>query len=405
MRRNLKNLLLKIYRDIRYYYNRYIVSHRWRNSKTNFPLSKIFSCENSFFGYYNLSPENSKGEVIAGSVKNEDDSNDYLLLCSTMDTSFAKTEAWNWQQGAMLQWSKKSDQIVFYNVFIDGEYKAVKFNIDKSEIVKIFPKPIYSISADESFYLSLNFERLTIMRPDYGYFCRKQSNIPMLDLAEDGIWHICTDTLKSSLIISLQQLYDLKPSDTMKGANHKVNHIDISPDGRRFMFLHRWIGPAGRYTRLITADSDGKNLFILNGDKMTSHSCWQDNSHIISFCHTEIFGNAYVRFKDQTDNVELISSKLPVVDGHPSVSPDGEWMCTDSYPKFDRFSKLYLYHFKTDKIIPAGSFFQPRCYLNTKRIDLRPKWNWSGSKVYFESGHSGRRELYAIDVSDKDIKL
>ena len=33
----------------------------------------------------------------------------------------------------------------------------------------------------------------------------------------------------------------------MVNSKHKVNHIDIAPDGKRFMFIHRWIGPKGDF--------------------------------------------------------------------------------------------------------------------------------------------------------------
>ena len=271
-----------------------------------------------------------------------------------------------------------------------------KATADAQKEIDTLPMPVYALSKQEDFALSLNFDRLAVMRPDYGYFCHKNLEMPMNDA--DGIWHVDVATKEVKLIITLQQLIDLKPVETMEGARHKVNHIDISPDGKRFMFLHRWVGPKGRYMRLITANADGSDMYILNGDKMTSHSYWVDNNRIVSFCHTPETGDAYVMFEDKTDNRKLLSKKLPVTDGHPSTINQGEWMVTDSYPGHDAMSRLYLYNIKTDKLICLGRFYQPLKYKGPGRIDLHPKWNMQGTHVYFESGHDGKRRLYSINV-------
>ena len=40
----------------------------------------------------------------------------------------------------------------------------------------------------------------------------------------------------SKLILSLDYLKNFNPDVTMTDAVHKVNHIDIAPDGKRFIF-------------------------------------------------------------------------------------------------------------------------------------------------------------------------
>ncbi|MDO4826811.1 MAG: hypothetical protein Q4B16_04560 [Bacteroidia bacterium] len=297
----------------------------------------------------------------------------------------------------MEQWGYAQRNNLYYNRFNANtqSYEAIRANTEEG-LNDIYPLPIYALSKQEDFYLSLNFERLAKMRPDYGYFCKPVDSLP--DNENDGIWYVDMLTKSVKLIITLRQLIDFKPSDTMIGAQHKVNHIDISPDGQRFMFLHRWIGPAGRYMRLITANADGSDLYILNGDKMTSHSFWRDNNHIISFCYTEQFGNAYVEFTDHSNSIRKLSDKLPVRDGHPSTFHN-EWMVTDTYPDLSRYSRLLLYNLNTDKVIALGRFYQPLKYNGVKRIDLHPKWNMDGTRIYFESGHNGKRNLYFVELA------
>jgi hypothetical protein len=312
-----------------------------------------------------------------------------------------KSSAWNWQQGCMLQWYAASNDTIIYNDFSyeKNHYISIIRNITTGND-KTIDFPVYSVSNSGDFALTLNFERLALMRPDYGYFNR---NIKWEDLPDDhsdGIWFVDLKKNSSKLILSLDTLKNYQPSETMNGAHHKVNHIDISPDGKRFMFLHRWVGPQGRFMRLLTADShDGSGLYYITGDQMVSHNCWLGNREIISFCRLPDGRDRYVRFRDQQSFSEIIGDTLFNKDGHPSVSPDGHWMLTDDYPDKSRFSRLYLYHLNKKKKYIVGEFYQPLWYTGEKRIDLHPKWSPDGQKVSIDSGHTGKRKFYVVDVS------
>jgi Tol biopolymer transport system component len=185
----------------------------------------------------------------------------------------------------------------------------------------------------------------------------------------------------------------------MKGAMHKVNHIDINPSGNRFMFLHRWKGPKGRFMRLITSNRDGTELFVLNGDIMTSHCCWLNDKEILSYCEYQK-KRGYFKFYDQSDEVNYFSNKMPKIDGHPSISPLGNWVITDTYRnKKTRMTYLYLYNISENRIIKLARFFHPFKYKGEIRVDLHPKWSPDGKSIFVESGHTGRRQLYKIDIT------
>ncbi len=393
-------LLRNIYRYLRYFFYRYIKNQYFHDVELieSVSIEKVFPGKETLFGYYNLSPENKKGESLGSDFTHFPNTKVLLKDKEGRVFEIGETQAFNFQQGSMLQWDNIDDNIVHYNRYNDGEceYECVSYNVTNHEITDVLPMPICCFSHDGKYALSLNFERLARMRPDYGYFCRGNMELP--DLEKDGIWKIDLETKKIELIVSLETLKNLQYVETMNDADHKVNHIDISPDGKRFMFLHRWVGPKGRYMRLITADENGKDLFILNGDKMTSHSCWYDDKTIISFCYTEKYGNAYVSFIDKTIQKELVSKELPIEDGHPSISPDKKWLITDCYPGFHRMSSLFLLNMNTKKVVRIGSFYQPLKYNGTNRIDLHPKWNLTGNRIYFESGHNGYRNLYCLKI-------
>lgn len=392
----------------RYFIYRYLIQHRWKNYYSD-NLLKISTLPNkiTFFGYYNISPFNSKGDIlfcetstqkVRGSLEEE---LEIKIFKSDINKAIkiTKTKSWNWQQGCMLQWYANSDDKIIYNCYSEQvkQYHSEILNINTGNRKKLC-MPIYSVSDDGSFFLTLSFDRLAEIRPDYGYFNKKYS--VLLNNDEDGIWKIDIKQNTSKLILSLNDLIKFSPVASMMNSRHKVNHIDIAPDGERFMFLHRWIGPEGRFMRLLTAKVDGSDLFYVTGDDMVSHNCWWGNKNIISFCRMPDGKNRYVHFKDKMGYVEPIGVNNFSCDGHPSISPDGKWMLTDDYPDKARFSRVYLYDLEKKEQHILGAFYQPLKYQGEKRIDLHPKWSKDGRYISIDSGHNGRRSFYIIDVNN-----
>jgi WD40 repeat protein len=355
----------------------------------------------TFFGYYNLSPGNRQGEILFLKVQNEKIRGSLHEPASIMlkskegkTTKIAETKAWNWQQDCMLQWMPQNNNLILFNDYDPENDNYITKIINRDgRIVKTYDAPVNNVSKCGKYALTLNYTRLAKMRPDYGYFNKRDKVLPQDK--DDGIWKIDFETGDLKLIISLEKLKELAWVQTMTGAEHKVNHIDINPAGSRFMFLHRWIGPQGRFMRLVTANAEGKDLRILNGDIMTSHCCWLNDKEILSFCNHE--GKVgYFLFHDNNTSPATFLPNMPNRDGHPSVSPDGQWIITDTYPDKARMSRLYLYHIKTERLKLLGRFYQPLKYKKEMRVDLHPKTSSTRNTIYFESGHKKCRTLYAL---------
>ena len=406
MKNKLKNsflfpvLVYLRYWIIRYIINREFISHKLERGSKIKPVDSDIT----FFGYYNISPENENDEILFLKVGQEkvrgslfEPANIMLKKSDGSISKIAETKAWNWQQGCMLQWLSSNNEQILFNDYDEERDKYISRVIDKDgRQLKTFNIPVNNVSKCGKYALSLNYDRLAKMRPDYGYFNKTNSNLPPDN--QDGIWHLDLTNEEYRLVISLKHLREISYSETMNGAIHKVNHIDISPSSNRFMFLHRWVGSKGRFMRLITANPDGSNLQIMNGDIMTSHCCWIDSKYILSYC--EYKGQrGYFKFLDQSTEVDFFSKKMPSVDGHPSVSPDEKWLITDTYPDKARMSYLYLHNIEKDEIHTLGRFHQPLRYKKEIRIDLHPKWSVDGSSVFFESGHSNFRKLYRMSIN------
>ena len=59
--------------------------------------------------------------------------------------------------------------------------------------------------------------------------------------------------------------------------------------------------------RLITSNTDGTDIYILNGDSMISHCCWINENQILSFCEYKN-ETGYFLFDDKTRNVKKYSN-------------------------------------------------------------------------------------------------
>lgn len=367
------------------------------------------SKEEHLFGYYDKCPWNKDENKfiylqVLKANQNPTSSTQAKIILKDLVTGqekiIATTNAWNVQQGCMLQWlGPDFNSKIFYNDFIDGKLKSVILNIDNLE-KKIIDYPLYSIDKSGKWGLTLDFYRLNRLRPGYGY--NNKSDETSKELLPKGycIWKVDLESNTSKGIISYEQLYNIDLKDTMKNAEHKINHIMINPSGTRFMFLHRWIKNKVKYTRLLTADTNGKDIFNLLDNDMVSHCNWKDDKTILGWAKKEGMGTHYYLLNDKTNECKIIAKENLITDGHPSYSPDGKWFVTDTYPDFKRKQHIYIYNEKEDKLIEVASVYANIKYNGDCRCDLHPRWNYSGNKICFDGAQKNKRQVYSIDVGD-----
>jgi len=182
----------------------------------------------------------------------------------------------------------------------------------------------------------------------------------------------------------------------MKDAVHLVNHIMISPDGEKFMFMHRWFLPNGRrYDRLLVCNRESGNLQIIADDEMVSHCYWQDNNTVIGYLRNNGIDGFYQIDINNTSTVVLSEKFKRFSDGHPSVS--GKRILFDTYPDKSRMKQLFIYDMDNDNLQHLGEFFESLKFYGETRCDLHPKWSLDGESIFVDSVHEGKRGLYLID--------
>ena len=358
--------------------------------------------EQRFFGYYDKSPwspdmqhfllHRHRKDVLEVCVC--DLENGRLRVLGT-------TATWNWQQGCQLLWRPASDgRSVLFNDLLNRQIGCRVLHLDGGED-RFVPWPIQSVHPDGHTALSLNYRRLHAHKPEYGYAVAADNFAPDMPLDRDGLWSFDLDTGASRLCVSLAWLAQHQPRADMARAAHKVNHALYAPSGARYVFVHRWTGSAGRFTRLYVAESDGTTPRLLMDTRMVSHYAWRDDRHLLVWGRTAEQGDHYYLLDVESGAWELVGAGHldQLGDGHPGYSPDRRWIVTDTYPDRARRRHLLLFDVSAGRQVTVGSFLAPWRFDGLARCDLHPRWSPDGRKISIDSAHEGWRDTYILDVS------
>lgn len=363
-----------------------------------------------FFGYYDKSPWDITGQYIlcnrvSNTYKNADCTDEaQLIIIDTENNNkvsiLGSSHSWNNQQGCMLQWlGPDYSKRVIFNDFRNGEFCAVILNVkDKTE--KQLPMPVYSVAADGTFALTLDFTRLHRIRPGYGYCNKPESTAGELCPEKTCIWRENLITGECKSVLKYTDFLKFENRKEMNGAEHKINHLMISPNGERFMVLHRWFVGNKKYTRLLTCDVDGNNMFNLLDDDFVSHCYWKNDFEIIAFAEKKGDGRGYFLLKDKTHKYTHLWKNL-IDDGHPSYGPNG-LVVTDTYPNRKRISNVYILDEKKNDTLIVSKVFSPFRYDNDFRCDLHPRWSRDGKWICIDSVYEGKRALYRIPFNQEN---
>ena len=394
---------------VKFAYSRltYVINKKSYKSQSVSTLS-IFtvSSDSSFFGYYDKSPENSKGLVLAyktdANTSKKPSLRQRVELCVFNQKNELLVQVpvnvHNWQQGCRAHWL--DSDLFIYNDFdaVSECYVSRVYSVSERSEVKCFNFPVQD-SFRKDYFISLNYQRLMTLRPDYGY-----RNLPLLtseqldDLHSDGLWKIDYKTQDAILFISIADVCKLNPNPDFAGAVHKLNHVMISPDGTQFIFMHRYLVRGQRFDRLIVASSSTAEMLLLSDFGMVSHCFWVDHKTVLGYMRGPEGKDAYWLIDVTTGEF----SESPCVDlksygdGHPHVH--GDWFVTDTYPDKARMQHLLYCNWNSGEVLVIGEFYHGFNFDGESRCDLHPRLSLDGKFVYFDSVFSGRRQLYKMEL-------
>ncbi len=373
-------------------------------------------CEGeTFFGYYDKSPVSPSGlflvylKVKEGKTSNHPSTCKCELIVKNLESGEnivrRDINAFNWQQGNKSFWI--GDYRLIFNDYINSQYRAVILNVQTGQ-EEVIDQPVYDTLSDR-FVLSISFDRLTKIRPDYGYFCKNDfSEIKSDD--DDGIYIYDLEKRNAGKkLCSLNEVIRKYPfeSGASKKLEQKFNHIMASPEGNGFIVLHRIYDNGVRHDRLIYISVDTENFEIKNevmlcDSGMVSHCCWIDKHNVLAYMRLgDVDGYYEINLQSKDVLTKLISTEemMKYGDGHPT-SLNEEYFITDTYPDKSRHKKVLLINRKSKEITEVASLFEPLKFDGQTRCDLHPKFSPERNSIYIESTHSGHRRLYEIPINE-----
>jgi len=371
-----------------------------------------FGPRHHFFGYYDKSPWNASGRLLLAheatfnnrppgpedrvgiGVVHRDGDNRFQPL--------GESHAWNWQQGAMLQWHPADPERLFlHNDRREGQFVGVVRDSDGVEIT-IFDRPIYAVTPDGRYGYSLNFARLHTYRPGYGYAGGADPWADDPYPETDGIWRVDLANGQAELIVTLRQLALSDPTPAMAGVFHWVNHIQVAPDGGRFAFFHIWrVGETGWRVRLYTAGADGSALNCLLDTDFISHYDWLGGERILIWAKDAESRGHFWLLDDRDNSRKAIAPSVLTEDGHCSFSPDRGWVLNDTYPDQYGLRTLMLYRWPDGPRKDLARLYSPKeRWWGEIRCDLHPRWSRDGTQVCVDSVHDGTRQIYVANVAE-----
>ena len=359
----------------------------------------------TFFGYYDKTPFSLDNNLVLGmnleSNLGKKAYIGYFDLCNENNFKvIGETNTWSWQLGARLQWMPNQEQeVIGYNKIVNGKFGFVLQNIHSGKIESEYTDPVFDVSPDGRYAISINFARLYNARAGYGYGNFSDPVADSLCPEDDGIVLLDLGTKSRKLLISLKSLALLESHPSMKGAEHYVNHILFSPSGKRFLFLHHWHNGGKSYTRPITTNMSGEDLFILDGEVNLSHYTWKSDEELLIHTSKHPYGTKFNLYEDKVGKKKTIGIGVLKESGHPSYSPDGSKLIVDTYPDKSRRQHLLLCNSDGSLIKEVGYFYSPIEFSGDEKCDLHPRWDRIGNMICVDSAHRGRRAMYIIKLN------
>jgi hypothetical protein len=433
-------------------------------------LRSLTSGPSHFFGFHDLTPWNAHTEELVclrtaapeDHVPTHADEAEVVVVneADGRETVVGRTRAWNWQKGARQRWLPAlGRRVIAWNAANATGFECRIADLDAGT-ERALPVALYDICDHAGFGLTLNFSRLVKCQPGYGYdhpsvaaSSSGRESAPSgasgmdktiesrltsaathkVDYATDGITRVDLATGATKLILSLAEFLRACGLDAALG-EHYFTHLQISPDGKRCVFMHRCFLPSGGLVNhFVVAHTDGSGFRVLLDDKM-SHFDWSDNDHVLVWCRKNsaikrlkesklltvaralyrlsrkirinavrqgLYNESFREMDVNTGESVAVGKGVLPEDGHPQVNPrhPGLWI-NDTYPNPDHVQTLMLYHQPTNRRVDLLRLAtQPAIQETCWRCDFHPRWHPNGERVCVDSAHLGRRQLCVLDVA------
>ena len=308
-----------------------------------------------------------------------------------------ETTAWNFQQGAMLQYHPFKENTVYYNVVKDGKFVTVTHNFETGE-KSYTDMATACVSPNGKYGLSVNYGRIFAFRPGYGYAgCKDEFenvNVPK----DDGVFLTDMESGKSKLLVTYEDM--LEESGFTSEDKILVNHITFNTTSDRYVMLVRNFPIPGRMwsTSMMIGDLNG-NVKTVVKNTYVSHYKWISPNEILVHCNVhkdkEVW-NLYVINVDDGSYKEYDSFYYHIKgcspDIHCTQTPDGKYFIGDGYP-FEGYRGILATEIDTlkSKVILWVKTVEPED--GDARCDLHARYVFNGKYVSFDTTMNDKRQI------------
>jgi hypothetical protein len=349
-----------------------------------------------FFGYYGITPWNQSGKYL---ISLESAFQDHLPrpdeaaaigLVDAVTGKFnkvAETRAWNFQQGAMIHWDPSRPETgILFNERRGDDIISVALDV-RSGKRRELPRAVSAVSHNGRWALSLTYGRLARLRPVVGYVGARDPNPANPAPDNDGIFRMNLASGKTQLIVPIAEVYArlLQAHPEIKPRHMWFNHVLFNRNDTRFLFFARvWSVPEEEKKQLesamFTANADGSELRQVVPFGKISHYDWLDDRRILATFQMKKGEEKYYLFTDGQGDYRSFGDDF-FRGGHPTFSPDGNWIAADAGDGKKKEKLLMLYSMKTGEGQVLGSFPMREYMSGDLRCDLHPRWNRAGNAV------------------------
>lgn len=362
----------------------------------------------AFFGFHDKSPWSSDGTLLLGHTFTGEGTGEQwkegkpvgitvFAGSNWMEgTTVARTRAWNWQQGAQLQWLGTDQQIVF-NDFRAGTCLGVVHDLETGD-ERLLEHPVAAVAPEGSRYASICFERFGRAMPAYGYAFGSTEASSTLSACELVIRDVHGG---GEYDISLEDLStQLTPSQEAEGFDF-FSHCQFSPNGDRLLFLRRQSVPSRRLrSEMFCVDLEERRIQRMQFENMVSHFTWLSNQEALAYANTKDEGDGFYVADPATGAVSNCTSRFNDRDGHPHATPDGELVVFDTYPDRSRYQRLFLWKEGAEASRLLAMLYSPMKFWGASRVDLHPRLRSDGQYVCFDAGFNGIRSLVTAMIPE-----
>ena len=356
-----------------------------------------------FFGYYDLQPYDDEKSIhlthrvpFCDRLPEAEDVAEigYIRLSDNKFVKIADTRAWNFQQGALLQWFEKGKSVIF-NDFDGEQYISRVISLSGEEISR-FNRPIACLSADGKRAISINFSRIYDFRKGYGYCNIADEYAESAAPEDDGIFILDTESGESRLLFSYRDFKKAFDEEPFTNQKLVVNHVNFAPNGKKIIFLLRnFTGDAQKWGTVLAVGDIGGNLKQLTKFEVNSHYSWKDNKTLMIYSGLPEWGIYFIDTEDGK-RTRLNNAICDKDDIHCNYSPDRKMFIGDGYPNEQQYRALYCYEFETKKAWEILSVYSMPVTVIDIRCDLHARWSADGTRISYDTTENRRREIVEL---------